>query len=141
MSIVKILDTEIEIDFLDFEAMEKIEMGYDKVLKDIQGVNQKFNSNSRQSEVIRWGCDIVYKFFDDSIGEGTSEKIFHGKYNFGDAMHAMGQFAVAKSNSASEIKELSEQYNGLLNTKPAGNRQQRRQNGKSKQNRKPNYHK
>lgn len=134
MSIVKLNGAEFEVDFLDLKEVEKIEQGYENLLTAINGL--KADKGMKQSEMIRKGCDIVYAYFNDSLGEGASDKIFHQEYNFGNALKAVGDFALAKQNSGNAITDITSQYDGVINK---GNREQRRNADKNKKKKHPKY--
>lgn len=138
MSIVKLNGVDFDVDFLDLAAVEKIEQGYENLLAKLNIF--KDDKWMKQSEMIRQGCDLVYTYFDDSLGEGASEKIFHGDYNFGTALKVVGDFAIAKQNSGNDITAITSQYSEMLN-KDKGNREQRRNQNKNKNknNNRKNY--
>ena len=55
-------------------------------------------------------CNIVYKFFDSTVGEGTANKIFGEKNNFANCMEAMGQMLKAKDDSIIKANAIVDKY-------------------------------
>lgn len=123
----KVLQTELEYDFLDADALEFIEDECDKAVEEQERVSStsEFN-NARASEQVRSLCRVYHIFFDTVFGEGTSKKVFGGKYNFSDCLHALDDVIRAKrEGSGEELKrindELTYRYSGQKE-----NRSQRR---------------
>ncbi len=114
---MKIRDIEVNFNFLDADDIEKFEKEAKKVQEES---NKKSTQEMTYSEAIREECKIIDNFFDNVLGEGTSQKIFKGKANLEEHIKAFEDI----------VKEKVEQQKGLENTfnryKP--NREERRYN-------------
>lgn len=107
--IVKILNTELEIDFYDADVMEKIENSFEETQQEVQNYMNK--KTQKTSEVIRSVCKVVFDFFNKVFGEGTDKKIFGTKTNLIECLKAFEQFVDAKVKQDKELEEISNKYN------------------------------
>lgn len=126
----KVLDTELEFDFLDAEESERMEAAADKCmneLKKLDGIEFE-----RQSEQIRAFCKPYHDMFDEVFGEGTAGRIFK-RINYGDCLKAADDFNLAK---ASAVEDYSSNLSLGNNKQSTMNRAARRQ---ASRNNKPYY--
>ena len=115
---MKILDEEIEFDFLDGDDLEKLENAVAKTQKFIDNLDTK---NTSTSKLIKDTCIAINKCFDNSFGEGTSERIFKGKYNIKICLRAFKELIEEKNKQENSFSEEMEEINKYL-----PNRQTRR---------------
>lgn len=105
---MKILNEEFEFDFYDADINEKIENSIEKTSKDIK--NKMKLKSKKTSQVIREVCQIIFDFFDNLIGEGTSQKIFKGKTSLTVCIKAFEDFIDAKTQEEKRLEEISKKY-------------------------------
>lgn len=99
---IKIFDTEIDFDFADADCIEKIEEQYPITQKELNEID--FNTE-KKSESIRAFCRAIFNFFDKVFGEGTSEKVFKGKYNYQKCLQSFKYVIDEKNKQDNEIDE------------------------------------
>ncbi len=110
---MKILNREIEFDFLDIENMEKYENALEKYMKKLEEVKQ---FKGKDSEGFKKLCDTVYNFFDELIEEGSAVQILGEKRNFGKCVKAMQEIIEEKLRSEKEVDDILGKYSlGALN--------------------------
>ena len=114
---MKILDVEIEFDFLDADDVERLENEAEKVKEECQ---IKSKQKMRQSEIIKEECNIIERFFDNVFGNGTSEKLFRGKKNLNNEIKAFEDIINYKIEQQIKLKNTLDRYQP--------NREQRRYN-------------
>lgn len=68
---MKILDKEIDFDIELAENVEKL-----------QKADKQYSEKIKDSNSIIEQCNIYKEFFDNTIGEGTSQLLFEGKNNY-----------------------------------------------------------
>ena len=96
---IKILETEIDFDFCEVENMSKFENALEEYMKELEIIK---SFEGKESEGIMKLCKVVYKLFDNVVGDGTASKIFGNKNNFALCMEATGQFIKAKEDSIAD---------------------------------------
>ncbi len=128
---MKILDVELEYDFLDADLLEKYEKENQKLADTIKDP-QKYEGLST-ADSIRVQCKIVDEFFDALFGKGTADQLFHGKAHIGHHMEAFGQMAEAAKNSSQDFARIEEKY--------SKNRAERRSENKQKNKTYHQHHK
>ena len=104
---MKILGTEINFDFCEVENMAKYENAFEEYMKELEEIK---GFKGKDSEGFMKLCNIVYKFFDRLIGEGTANKIFGEKHNFANCMEAMGQVIKTKEDSVIIAQNIIDKY-------------------------------
>lgn len=104
---MKILDKEIEFDFLDVESLAKYETALEEYLNEVNKIKQ---FKGKDSEGYKKLCDIVYDFFDKLIGNGTGTQILGEKRNFRKCLIAMEEVVAEKQNSDKEITDILNRY-------------------------------
>lgn len=98
---------ELEYDFLDADEAERIE----SAIKKVQERNKpELLVGLTNSEAIRKQCHIVFDFFDEVFGEGSSKRVFKGKCNLVTALNAFGEVIKAMNNSVQEVKAIQDKY-------------------------------
>lgn len=77
MSLWKWNDVELEVDMFDVGFQEKYEKAFDKM-----GITEKeLQLTGTLTDFSKNYCRMFFRLFDDIFGEGTSDKLFHGKMN------------------------------------------------------------
>lgn len=116
----------LEVDLQDADFAEKYEAAFANM-----GENEKkLQKTGSNSEMIRGYCGLFYQLFDDLYGAGTGDKLFDGKCNAGKCDEAYAQFiTAAKADSEEARKRRSEFVSRYI---PQQNREQRRQQNKSR---------
>ena len=126
MSAIVINGTELELDLLDADVMEKYERLNAEIVRKIQEPTQYEGISA--SEGMRKQCRYVDSFFDKLFGDGTAQRVFGGGSNLGLRMDAFAQVCAASQNTRGELNAIAEKYSvGRLQ-----NREQRRQQPKPK---------
>lgn len=106
---MKILDTEIEFDFLDADDMQKFEEETKKVT--IKCKEEKIiMQNISCSEAIRKECKIIDDFFDNVFGENVSKKIFKGKMNLNEHIKAFQDVVSEKIKIQDDMQKIFNKY-------------------------------
>ena len=107
MSKITVLGQELEFDFFDADELERYEGENLKVEEDFNKLDYKSMSNA---DALRAQCRIINVFFDNLFGEGTAEKLFHGKSNIKDHLNAFAAITNAAVTSDQEIGALRGRY-------------------------------
>lgn len=111
---IKVLDTELGLDIMDADVLDRIAIEADRMK------HAEIPEGKTPGETIRLYCQIIFDTFDHIFGDGTSNQIFGGVYNLEIALKAMQQLTagIEKARQATEknIKSYS----------VGGNRAQRR---------------
>lgn len=105
---MKILDKEFEIDFFDADINEKIEDGIEKVSKSIKEKMEV--KEQKNSTAIREVCNIIFNFFDDILGKGSSKAIFKNKVSLTVCLKAFEDFMNEKEKQDKHLEEISKKY-------------------------------
>ena len=114
---MKILNVEIDFDFLDADDIEKFENEAKRVVKECENNEIKTLTYAEQ---IRKECEIIDNFFNNVFGEGTSEKLFKGKANLMEHINAFQDIVNEKIRKQEEMNSTLKRY--------LPNREQRRNN-------------
>lgn len=104
---MKILDREIEYDFLDIENMKRYEKALDIYVEQIEEMKKFQGKDSEGAERI---CKIIYSFFDELIGQGTAIQILGEKPNYVKCLKAMKQIIEEKLKSEKEVNDILGKY-------------------------------
>lgn len=104
---MKILNKEIEFDFLDVENMSKYEEALEKYMKDLEEIK---GFKGKNSEGFKMLCETVYNFFDEILGKGSAMQILGEKRNFGKCAKAMQEIINEKLKSDKEVEDILEKY-------------------------------
>lgn len=106
---MKILDTEIEFDFLDADNVEKIETQIDITQSKIEEID-----TDKLSDSIRKSCTIIRECFDNIFGKGTAKKIFGNKYSLTLCVRAFHELVEEKINQEVEFEKQMNSFNDYL---------------------------
>lgn len=106
---MKILDTEIEFDFLDADNVEKIEGQIGIVESKIKQID-----TDKLSISIRESCAIIRECFDNIFGKGTAKKIFGNKYSLTLCVKAFHELVEEKINQEAEFEKQMNSFNDYL---------------------------
>jgi hypothetical protein len=107
---MKILGIELDFDFADADDLERYEKALPKTQEDLSNI--KWNEQ-KASLSVRQFCDVIFLFFDEIFGDGTSQKMFNGKRNYQKCLNAFKEIMDAKKSQDAEIDnslEYLEQY-------------------------------
>lgn len=104
---MKILEKEIEFDFFDIENMAKYETALDEYMNKLEEI-KKFNG--KESEGFKKICEVVYAFFDEILGEGSSIQILGEKPNYLTCLKAMQEIINEKLNNDKKVDDILEKY-------------------------------
>lgn len=104
---IKILDNEIDFDFNEVENMAKFENALDEYMKELEELKA---FKGKESEEMMKLCEIVYKLFDKTIGEGTAKEIFGTKHNFAQCLESAGQLIKAKEDNIKNTLKTVNKY-------------------------------
>ena len=77
MSLYKINDVELDIDMEDYDFQVKYEKAFDQLEQD----EKELQKIGKASEITKAYCEMFNRLFDNIFGEGTSTKLFDGKFN------------------------------------------------------------
>lgn len=77
MSLWKWKDVELEVDMYDVGFQEK----YEKAFNDMDITEKELQMTGTLADISKNYCRMFFRLFDDIFGEGTSDKLFHGKMN------------------------------------------------------------
>lgn len=105
---MNILGVELTLDFFDADSLDLYEQENKRVAEDIKEPTQYEGKSAADS--IRIQCKIVDRFFDNTFGDGTAQKLFNGKANLRDHMEAFGQVAQAAHDARKELDEIEDKY-------------------------------
>lgn len=117
---------ELEVNLMDADVMETFENNLEKIKNDIQEPTQY--EGKKASEQMRLQCNYVKKFFDDTFGNGTADRLFHGTNDLAEHMNAFGEAATMGRQIKNQTKEIVNKYA----PERVMNRAQRRAQGKGK---------
>lgn len=114
---MKILDIEVNFDFLDANDVEKFENEAKKVKEKCE---EKKTIEMSYSEAIRQECNVIEEFFDNVFEKGISIKMFKGKKNLGEHIKAFEDIINQKNEQQRKLQNTLDRYQP--------NREQRRFN-------------
>lgn len=109
---IKIFDTEIDFDFADADCIERIENQYSETEKELNEINW---NDEKKSECVRAFCKAIFNFFDKVFGEGISEKLFKGKYNYQKCLQS---FKYVLDEKTKQDNEIDDEIKYLANYSP-----------------------
>ena len=118
MSLYKIDDVELDIDMEDYDFQVKYEKAFDQLEQD----EKELQKIGRASEVTKSYCEMFNRLFDNIFGDGTSTKLFDGKYNMSKTEQVYSEFI---GICAEQVRLMNERRTKLAN-KYKPNRAQRR---------------
>lgn len=104
---MKILNIEVNFDFLDADDLERFENEAQKVTEECSKSNEKELSHS---QLIREECRIIDNFFNNVFGDGTADKLFKGKSNLNEHIKAFEDIANQKIAQQTSLKNTLERY-------------------------------
>lgn len=113
---MKIGNKEFDFDVADAECMER----YEKALNEMQKRTKATSKGETASERMKHACQLVFDFFDQVVGEGTSKQLFGEKMNFRVCFTTYQEFISDCSRECDEFTQTLNQY--------SSNRAQRRVN-------------
>lgn len=106
---ITINGVEFEFDGLDAKDMELFEEKSAVMLKEINSAKDR--AKGKQSSMIRLSCEAVFKFFDETLGDGASNKIFGDSTHLGKCLEAFGEMTTQMSSGIEgDITSLVDHY-------------------------------
>lgn len=124
-----------EFDLMDAETADR----YDKALKKLEEKEKRIRMSGILAETIKDTCDMVYGFFDDVFGDGSSDRIIGRNYNLRACSEAyFGSFIPFANKQVEEVNAYYNRMKPASNPKiksvpsPQPNREQRRRNKNKK---------
>ena len=103
---LKINDVELELDLMDADMAEKYEKAYRKMQRDVTNIP----NNLSLAESIRKQCKLIFNFFDEVFGEGTSKKIFGNKTNLRECIKAVETLIDHVNKDTEEANKIINKY-------------------------------
>lgn len=91
---MKILDKEIDFDLNDAESIDRL-----------QDLDSSYAEKLKNSTKLTEQCQIYKEFFDNALGEGTSEKLFEGKNDYMKIVRAYNEFIDRIEEKVTEFME------------------------------------
>lgn len=95
-------DLELEFDLADYEFMKK----YEDAFKKMEQSEKRIQKAGAGSDIIKEYCQLFYDLYDDIFGEGTSQKIFKGKYNVSLCDLTYESFLKCAELNAKEVRAI-----------------------------------
>lgn len=126
MSIININGTDLELDLLDADVMERYERLNRDIVVKIQEPTQYEGLSA--ADGMRLQCRYVDGFFDDLFGPGTAEKVFGGGSNLGVRLDAFAQVASESEGIRGQLTSITDKY-GIGRVQNRGQNSQHRKNG------------
>ena len=97
---------ELEFNLMDADIAEKYEKAYRKMQKGATNIP----NNLSLAESIRKQCKLIFNFFDEVFGEGTSEKIFGNKTNLRECIKAVETLIDYVNKDTEEANKIINKY-------------------------------
>ena len=108
MGIINVNGTELELDLMDADVMEKFENLCGEIADKIQEPTQYEGLSGAES--MRKQCRYVDRFFDDLFGEGTAKAIFHGKMRLDEHMEAFALVTSQRARMEEDVQAIASKY-------------------------------
>ena len=103
---LKINDVELELDLMDADMAEKYEKAYRKMQRDVANIPK----NLSLAENIRKQCNLIFCFFNEVFGEGTSKKVFGNKTNLRECIKAVETLIDYVNKDVEETNKIINKY-------------------------------
>ena len=103
---LKINNVELELDLMDADMAEKYEKAYRNMQRDVENIPK----NLSLAESIRKQCKLIFNFFDEVFGEGTSKKIFGNKTNLRECIKAVKTLIDHVNKDVEESNKIINKY-------------------------------
>ena len=103
---LKINDVELELDLMDADMAEKYEKAYRKMQKDVANIPK----NLSLADSIRKQCNLVFCFFDEVFGQGTSKNIFGNRTNLRECIKAVETLIDHVNKDVEESNKIINKY-------------------------------
>ena len=103
---LKINDVELELDLMDADMAEKYEKAYRKMQKDVANIPK----NLSLADSIRKQCNLVFYFFDEVFGQGTSKNIFGNRTNLRECIKAVETLIDHVNKDVEESNKIINKY-------------------------------
>lgn len=110
MSLYKINDVELEIDLEDYDFQKRYEEAFEKMEME----ENTLQKAGKASEITRSYCQMFHNLFDAIFGDGTSDRLFEGKYNISQTNEVYNEFISICSAQAkkarSDMEKMANKY-------------------------------
>lgn len=132
MSKVNINGTELELDLLDADAMEKYQTALNETTAALNEAATKYEGQEglHVAESMRLQCQLTEAFIDKIFGEGTAKKCFKNPNHLGEHLKAFTEVCNHANLAVKQTKDIIGKYSG----ERLQNRQQRRAQQHNKKN-------
>lgn len=117
------LSLPFNFDFDDFESMER----YEAIFKNMNKKTLEMKNCKSRTEGIKIYCDAFFEAFDRLFGEGTADKLFHGKYNMKACDSVYEQYIkfVSECVTATDQNRI-QKFQRYLGKKPADHKRNKK---------------
>lgn len=117
---MKILNAELrDIDFNDADDLERFESAVEEAKRALDNLNP---DGKKASEVIRKGCNIIFKCFDTIFGEETARKVFGEKTSLKVCIEAFKDLKAEREKQDGEMENIVAELNNNYNPNRATRR-------------------
>lgn len=103
---LKINDVELELDLMDADMAEKYEKAYRKMQRDVANIPK----NLSLAESIRKQCKLIFNFFNEVFGQGTSKNIFGNRTNLRECIKAVETLIDHVNKDTEEANKIINKY-------------------------------
>ena len=103
---LKINNVELELDLMDADMADKYEKAYRKMQRDVANIPKKISL----ADSIRKQCNLIFCFFNEVFGEGTSKKIFGNKTNLRECIKAVETLIDYVNKDVEEANKIINKY-------------------------------
>lgn len=105
---MKVLNTELALDFNDVDQYEVYERENRAVIEKVTDKEQY--AAISVAEGYRLQCRAIDTFFDNVFGKGTAQKVFHGKCNIKEHIEAFGIVSQEAAKAADGLSNIASTY-------------------------------
>ncbi len=124
---MQILGVEFEFDFCDADQAEVYERETRRVAERVNDKRQYEGKSN--ADGIRIQCRIIDDFFNAVFGDGTADRLFHGKVNLREHMEAFSEVSNAAKKSSDDLRTLAGRYAPNRAARRQEQKQQKRMHG------------
>ena len=107
MSLYKFGGFEAEVDVSDVDYLERYEEAFEEYNKGIGNVPD----TGKESDKVRYICNLIFGVFDRIFGDGTHEKMFGGRMSGDLCVQALYALTALNEEYAQKAKSATETLN------------------------------
>ena len=100
-----ICGVQLELDIFDVDTVERYEAALEEMSEKAKTIQC-----DKASESIREQCQLVFDCFDHILGEGTADKLFHGKRNLVTCLKAFEEMVDQIGEQKVALDEIVQKY-------------------------------